>query len=132
MNGKSVVCLLIVSVLFSGFAQAPAGVDPLREFQARAAKFKSLIRLPLFEVSTNEVRASLQHTITSGNAALDAKNVTFESTAGALDDLAYQIGLTANKLSVIKETSQDASMRDAATEAVKELEEWSVGLDYRE
>ena len=98
MNGKSVVCLLIVSVLFSGFAQAPAGVDPLREFQARAAKFKSLIRLPLFEVSTNEVRASLQHTITSGNAALDAiaaidpKKVTFESTAGALDDLAYQIG----------------------------------------
>ena len=138
MNGKSVVCLLIVSVLFSGFAQAPAGVDPLREFQARAAKFKSLIRLPLFEVSTNEIRASLQQTITSGNAALDAiaaidpKKVTFESTAGALDNLAYQIGLTANKLSVIKETSQDASMRDAATEAVKELEEWSVGLDYRE
>src|SRR5260370_29057580 len=31
----------------------------------------------------------------------------------------------------MKETSTNAAMRDAATEALKKLEEWSVGLDYR-
>jgi thimet oligopeptidase len=138
MNGKSVLCLLVLSAVFSCFAQAPAGVDPLRGFEARATKFKSIIRLPQFEVLTNEIRGSVQQTISSGNAALDAiaatdaKKVSFENTLRALDNLAYQIGLTANKLSLIKETSMDATMRDAATEAIKELEQWSVGLDYRE
>src|SRR5262245_43983873 len=39
MNGKSVLCFMVISALFSCFAQAPAGIDPLREFQARAARF---------------------------------------------------------------------------------------------
>jgi thimet oligopeptidase len=138
MSGKSALCLLVVSTLFSCFAQAPAGVDPLGEFEARAARVKSLIQLPRFEVLTNEIQTSVKQTISSGNAALDTvaasdpKKVTFANAAGALDNLAYQIGLTANRLSLIKETSQDAAMREAATQAVKELEEWSVGLDYRE
>jgi len=138
MNGKSVLCLLIVSALFSCFAQAPTGADPLRAFEARAARFKSVVQLPKFEVLTNEVHTTLQQTISSGNKALDSiagtdpKQVTFGNTAGALDNLAYQIGLAANRLAVIKETSLDAAMRDAATQAIKELEEWSVGLDYRE
>jgi thimet oligopeptidase len=138
MNGKSVLCLLIVSVLLSCFAQAPTGADPLREFEARAARFKSVVQLPKFEVLTNEVHTTVQQTISSGNKALDIiaatdpTKVTFENTVGALDNLAYQIGLTANRLAVIKETSLDAAMRDAATQAIKELEEWSVGLDYRE
>ena len=110
----------------------------MSEFEARAAKFKNAIQLPRFETSTNEIQASLQQTIASGNSALDSlaatdlHKVTFQNTAGALDEIAYRIGLTANRFSVIKETSQDAAMRDAATEAVKQLEEWVVGLDYRE
>ncbi len=51
---------------------------------------------------------------------------------GALDDLGFQLGLVDNRLSLIKETSTNAAVRDAATVAVKELEEWMVGLDYRE
>jgi thimet oligopeptidase len=138
MNWKWLLGLLLVSVFFTGFAQIPGGVDPLREFEARAAKFKSRIRLPQFESSTNEIWVSLRQTIASGNAALDTvgaidpKKDTFGNTVGALDDVAYQIGFTANRLSLIKETSPDAGLRDAATQAVKELEEWIVGLDYRE
>src|SRR5579872_7504859 len=133
-----ILSLVLLPAVFSGLAQTTSGADPLREFEARAAKFKSVIRLPQFETSTNALRASLQQTIATGNSALDAlaaldpKSVNFKNTVGALDKIAYEIGLTANRLSVIKETSQDADLREAATQAVKELEEWTVGLDYRE
>ena len=140
MKWKSVVslCLMLSPGVFFGFAQSPGGAGPLQDFEARAAKFKSVIHLPQFETSTNELQASLQQTMKAGNAALDTvaatdpRKVTLQNTAGALDDIAYEIGLTANRFSVIKETSQNAALRDAATEAVKKLEEWVVGLDYRE
>src|SRR5207249_7360014 len=72
------------------------------------------------------------------NAALDVigalqpRKVTFKNTILALDDLGHEIGLTANRLSLLKETSTNALLRDVATDALKELEEWMVGLDYRE
>jgi thimet oligopeptidase len=140
MNWKlfHVVCVLLLPAVLSGFAQSAPGASTLSEFEARTAKFKSVIHLPQFETSTNEIQATLQKTIASGNAALDAlaatdlRKLALQNTAGALDNIAYQIGLTANRFVVIKETSQDAGVRDAATDAVKQLEEWVVGLDYRE
>ena len=110
----------------------------LQAFQQRAGTFKSVVSLPQFEMSTNEVDASVRQTMSDGNAALDRigalapEKVTFSNTVSALDDLGYQIGLTDNRLSILKETSTNAALRDAATEALKNLEEWSVGLDYRE
>ena len=112
--------------------------DPLKEFQARAAKFNSVVALPTFETTTNEITATVKRTIAAGDAALDrigklaAGEVNFNNTIRALDDMGFESGLTANRLNVIKETSVSAAMRDAATDAVKELEDWSVGLDYRE
>ncbi len=133
-----VLVVLIVPAIFSGLAQTAAGADALQEFEARAAKFKSVVRLPQFEANTNDIRVSLQQTIATNNAALDViaatdpKKANFQNTVLALDNVGYQIGLTANRFSLIKETSQDAALRDAATQGVKELEEWVVGLDYRE
>src|SRR5439155_24424752 len=63
---------------------------------------------------------------------LKPRKVTFENTVRALDDMSYQVGLTDNRLSLIKETSTNAALRDVATDAIKDLEEWSIGLDYRE
>jgi thimet oligopeptidase len=115
-----------------------APVDPLRDFQARAAAFHSVVKLPVFETTTNQLQATLSNTITDGNAALDRigqidpAKVTFRNSVGALDDLGFQLALVANRLSVIQETSTSSDMRDAATDAIKELEAWMVGLDYRE
>src|SRR5204862_3724674 len=47
-------------------------------------------------------------------------------------DIGYQIGTADNRLSLIKETSTNAVVRDSATELLKDLEEWMVGLEYRE
>lgn len=119
-------------------APAASQTDVLEQFKSRAAKFKSIISLPQFETTTNEVQASVKQTIATGNAALDKiaalnpRKVNFENTIRALDDMGYQVSLTDNRLSVIKETSTNSALRDVATDAIKELEEWSIGLDYRE
>ena len=119
-------------------AKDPVHAGGLGEFQQRAAKYNSTIRLPQFETTTNEVGTTLRQTITNGNAALDkigalqAKQVDFKNTFVALDDAVYQIGLVANRLTLTKETSTNEAIREAATDAIKELEEWMVGLDYRE
>jgi thimet oligopeptidase len=129
----AVVSTIVTDAVFP----APAA-NALQEFQDRAARFNSVVTLPQFEQTTNAVRDALRGTITQGNAALDQiavvapQKATFGNTICALDDLGYQTSLTFNRLSLIKETSTNAAVRDAATDALKELEEWMVGLDYRE
>jgi thimet oligopeptidase len=128
---------VVVSGLF-GPAQAASQTDPLYEFKQRAARFHSVIGLPQFEITTNEIGESVRQTMAAGKAALDTigalkpPKLTFENTVRALDDLGYQVSLTDNRLSLIKETSTNAALREAATDGIKELEEWSIGLEYRE
>jgi thimet oligopeptidase len=112
--------------------------DSLSKFQKLAAKFNNVVSVPAFETTTNGIQATVKRTVADGNAALDRigklsqREVTFKNTVCALDDLGSQLGPVDNRLSLIKETSTNAAVRDAATAAVKELEEWMVGLDYRE
>ena len=138
MNWKSTFVLLTVFGTGLAVAQTSTPMGDLSAFAARAAKFKAVVTLPVFETTSNAVHETVRQTIAAGNsaldriAALDAKKVTFQNTVGALDDAGYEIGVVENRLSLIKETSTSADIRDAATEAVKQLEEWAVGLDYRE
>jgi thimet oligopeptidase len=138
-----IVPLFAAAVLFAGCStvklQSPATapVDALQEFQLRAAKHDSVVSVPSFETTTNEIQATLTNTLTTGNAALDrigkvdSGTVTFKNTLRALDDVNFQLGLVANRFSVIQQTSTNAATRDAATGALKELSAWMVGLDYR-
>ncbi len=110
----------------------------LADFQKAAAKFNSIVTIPIFETTTNEVAATVAKTIADGNAALDnigkltAAQINFTNTFIALDDVNFLIGRTADRLSLIEQTSTNADVRDAATDAIKKISEWSVGLDYRE
>jgi thimet oligopeptidase len=89
-------------------------------------------------MTTNEIEAVVRHTIAVGNTELDTigaikpRKAGFENTIRALDDLSFQISLIANRLGLLKETFTNAVLRDAATDALKQLQEWTVGLDYRE
>src|ERR1039457_2724426 len=138
MNWKTALCLAGCVVAFKSLAQPTNQADRLREFRRRAATFNAVITVPQFEMSTNTLRFSLRQTMAVGNAALDRlgalkpREVTFENTVRALDDIGYQISLTDDRFGLLKETSTNAALRDAATDALKELEEWSVGIDYRE
>jgi Zn-dependent oligopeptidase len=80
----------------------------------------------------------VDQTIAAGNAALDgvgqlrAGEVNFQNTIRQLDDIAYLVQGASDRLGLIEQTSTNAAVRDAATEASKNLSDWSVGTDYRE
>src|SRR6266446_5154539 len=103
--------LLSLFMVSSAVAQTTNQSDGLHEFKKRAARFNSVVGLPQFEMTTNEVRAAVRQTIGVENAALDRigalapRKVSFENTVGTLDDIGYRISLTANRLSITKETS---------------------------
>ena len=137
MTWKMILFLGVIAIAPVALAQ-PTNGGGLHEFKRKAAAFNSIITLPQFELTTNEIRVSVRQTIAAANAALDRigalkpGQLTFQNTVLAVDDLSYQIALTDSRLSVLKETSTSAVLRDFAIEALKELEEWMVGLDYRE
>ena len=58
--------------------------------------------------------------------------MTFQNTVVALDDLAYEANNVGNKATIIKEANTDPKMRAAAEKAVKAMNDWFVGIDYRE
>jgi thimet oligopeptidase len=113
-------------------------VKTLNEFQQAGKPFKNLLRLPEFETTVAAINQTADRTMTNANAALDrigklpASEVNFTNTIRALDDNGVKIAEAMNRLYLIKETSTNATLRDAATEAVKRLQEWGVSLDYRE
>lgn len=125
-----------------GFAP-PAGAQeppkPVDFYQWTAAeKFNSRLTVPVFETTPDAVAKSVTETLAEANAALgkigkqDKLETAFATTVGALDDLNYRVNAVAMRLSLIKETSQDARLRAAAETALKTLQEWSVGAEYRE
>jgi thimet oligopeptidase len=113
--------------------------DPLRtvaEFQAETAPFHSTVTPPPFERTAAEVKATAAAAIAAANAAIDAivhqdpARATFESTFGTLDIASSMPGV-AGRLNLISETSTSPEVRAAAKQALVEIGQWGVGLDYR-
>ncbi|HEX4343059.1 MAG TPA: M3 family metallopeptidase [Verrucomicrobiae bacterium] len=139
---KNILAMTFLACLVAGCStKSPSPkppADPLADFQRKAKHFHSVVQLPVFETTPEDVSNTVDNTITMANQALDEmgrlnkKKVTFENTIRAMDDIAYTIGLDADRLDLIKETSTNADVRDAATEVIKKLEEWTVGVDYRD
>src|SRR6266498_1169282 len=132
----ALVC--IVTACSTPSPQPATSAKSLADLQREGVKFKNVLRLPDFETTPNAINATTDKTMALANAALDAigrlgpGQGNFANTVGALDDVHFQIGGTMNRFSLIKETSTSAALREVATQAVKTLQEWTVGLDYRE
>ena len=141
MRAQSISILLTAAVL-TGCSSIPKPkpipAGSLTQFQARAAAFNSIVTVPHFESTPQEVADTATKTIADGNAALDTigrlqpGEVNFTNTIRALDDANYESDSAANRLGLIEQTSTNADVRDAATDAIKKLSEWSVGIDYRD
>src|SRR5216683_2586709 len=125
---KTTSLLVPVALLASG----------MDDFRAAAAKTNAVLTIPDWEQTPEAVDAMMKNAIATANKALDQigaqdlSKVTFKSTIVALDDLTYQAGNAANKAVIIKESNTNEKMRGAAENAVKEFQDWAVGIDYRE
>ena len=108
------------------------------EFAGRAKNFKAVVALPNLETSPAAIQSTVSNTIARANIALaqvascSVDQRTVPNTVGALDDLLFEVNLAANRMQLLKETSTNAPLRDAATDAAKALAEWRVGIEYRE
>lgn len=96
------------------------------------------IEIPRFETTPGEIVGSVDGAIAGAEAELaayaaqDPARADFRSAIARLDDIVYPVVNTANRLYLIKETSTDPALREAATEQVTRLQEWFVALQYRE
>lgn len=108
------------------------------EIAELAAAFDNILTLPEFETTVEQVVQTCERLMANGNATLDRigelpiTDLTFENTIIELDRFNHGISSEMGRLSLIKETSPSAEMREATINAIKKLEEWSVSLDYRE
>ncbi len=110
----------------------------LEALNQAAKPFGSVLALPQLESTPEEMAQNMELAIGHADAALDRvaslnpDEVSFENTIRALDDISYKADLVASRIYLMKETSQDADIRDAGTEQIKRFQDWAVGLDYRE
>ena len=133
---KTTSLLLSVALLASGILDLRAeNLKTVDDFRPAAAKAHAVLTIPDWEQTPKAVETSMKDAIAKANKALDQigaqdlGKVTFKSTVVALDDLAYQAGIAANKAAIIKETNPNPAMRSAAENAVKAFQEWAVGID---
>ena len=110
----------------------------LESLNEAAKPFSSILALPDFEATPQEMERNMGLAIAHADAALDRiasltpQEVSFENTIRALDDLSYLADLCASRIYLMKETSQDPAIRDTGTVLIKQFQDWAVGLDYRE
>jgi thimet oligopeptidase len=128
--------LAFTAIVPVAFAAAPAAT--IQDIQQQAARFNAEIRVPQFETTPEQIAASTKASIAAGDAALDKiakqdpKQETFASTILALDDGTAIVAVAAARMNFIQNTNPTAAVRDAAADAVKELNQWGIGVQYRE
>jgi oligopeptidase A len=127
--------LLVLGLAVGARAENLKSID---SYSDAVAKANARLTIPDWPQTPEAIEISAKEAIKRGNAALDAigrldrKKVTFQNTVVALDDLAYEANTVGNKATIIKQANTDPKMRAAAEKAVKAMNDWFVGIDYRE
>ena len=109
----------------------------LESFQEKAQGFGAKLTAPSFPDTREAIEAEMTSIIQSlqaagdGIAALELENLTFETTFGALDRAEHEAYARALPINVVKNTSPDVAVRDAATEAMKRFDDALIAFAYR-
>jgi thimet oligopeptidase len=129
---RQALCLFLPVALL---AAKPADLAP---FQAQAAKANSVLLLPTYPVTPDEVKTLAAKAIETAEAALtalaaqDLAKLTFANTFQAYDAISGQGSNAFAVVSTVAESALSKEVRDTANEMNVKLQEWSVGLDYRD
>jgi thimet oligopeptidase len=115
-----------------------AAASTLAEFQAAAARANASLNLPTYPVSTAEIKTQADAAIKRADtelqavAAEDPTKLTFANTFAATDAITARVADVYQVIATVAESAIDPAMRETANETTVKLQEWSVGLDYRE
>jgi len=122
----------------AGETMSHTTIASLQDFQTDAARNRVVLDLPVWEKTPTQVETAVRSALERADARIDAlavqdaNRVTFESVFVALDDIAWDVGNVARRMWVIRSTGTDPNLREAATEQINVINDWSVGLQYRE
>ena len=131
--------LILLSSLLPAIFTAGLGAAPARfaDFQADSARSKMALVLPVYPVTSDEIRAQTDAALKTADAALaalaaqDPAKLTFASTFGAYDAITARVTDAALIIGTVAESARDKDLRDTANEMNVKVQEWAVGLDYR-
>lgn len=110
----------------------------LKDISASAQSSSRRFHLPDFERDPESIARAVDATIASAENGLNEigsrphSEITFENTALTFDHLWCDAMEVANRIYLMKEVHPDKNVQEAATNAIKKFQEWSVGIDYRE
>ncbi|MBI2496553.1 MAG: Zn-dependent oligopeptidase [Opitutae bacterium] len=125
---------LATSLTNPGLAKTAA----LADFQAEAARARTVLNLPVYPLTPAEIRAQAEDAIKTADTALaalaaqDPATLSFANTFAAYDAITSRVGDAYLVISTVAESASDQAMRDTANGMSVKIQEWSVGLDYRE
>lgn len=111
---------------------------PLESFQALATQHRASLTLQHYPTTPEEVHARTTEALAAADAGLaalvarPAAEQTFANTFAAVDAINQAIGDLGAMLGTVAQASMVEAVRDAANAATVQLQEWSVGLTYRE
>lgn len=138
MKRKLIQSLIALSLLGSPLLVAQPTPKKLADLQLAAVEHQVVLALPKWEKSVEQISTSVDQAIGDSNKRLDAiaaltpDTATFANTFQEMDQIGFEAGLVAARIYWLKETSPDKTLRDAASDAIKKFEDWSVSTDYRE
>ncbi len=116
-------------------AAAPAS---LSDFQTLAGQHGASLTLPDYPQTPEAVTAAGEASLKKADAALaalakqDRSKLTLASTFGAFDAITAEVGDLNQELGSLAQSHPDKVMRDAARDMSLKMQEWGVGLDYRD
>lgn len=126
----------LLALLLPGALCRGAGMARIDGFVERAAKAHASFTIPDWPQTPDALRTSGRDTIASAEADLQALlkrgsgEITFGNTAAALDHLRWKAQSAANLATLIRETSAENGMREAAAAAAGSINEWINALDH--
>ncbi len=137
---KRIITRLAVPLFALGTSALMAQPTPkkLEDLQLAAVEHQVVLALPKWEKSVEQISTSVDQAIGDSNKRLDAiaaltpVAATFANTFQEIDQIGFEASLVASRIFWLKETSPDKALREAASEAIKKFEDWSVSTDYRE
>jgi thimet oligopeptidase len=110
----------------------------LAQLQEQAAKFNTVLTPLNWETTPEQIANVADAAIAAASRKLDeignltSSQLTFDNTVRALDDIGFDLQTVHHRLDIIEQAHPDAKMRSAAVDAVQKLNEFAVGIDYRE
>jgi Zn-dependent oligopeptidase len=110
----------------------------LTQLQEQAAKFNTVLTPLNWENTPEQIASEADTAVASANRELDEigkltpGQLTFQNTIRALDDVGFELDTVHHRFDIIEQAHPDPKMRSAAVEAVQKLNDFAVGIDYRQ